>query len=110
MLPFTASSQSYLQFILELPLCLAPTFPMPPLSSTLIALQGIFGIINGAATLLFPAAAQKNLETLQLDATALPAVHAIALASITVGSVQPHLVVDKKRRIICSMFGGNVDD
>ncbi|KAE9370032.1 hypothetical protein N431DRAFT_426512, partial [Stipitochalara longipes BDJ] len=57
---------------------------MLSLSSLVVAIQGLFGILNGAASLLFPSLAQKTIETLQIS---LPAVHAIALGSITIGCV-----------------------
>jgi len=60
---------------------------MPPLSSIILGVQGIFGILNGAASLLFPAAAAKNLQTLGLGVDALPAIHAIALGSVAIGFV-----------------------
>lgn len=56
---------------------------MPPLSSVIIALQGLFGILNGAASLISSTALQKNLDTLQIDST--PALHAIALGSVSIG-------------------------
>jgi hypothetical protein len=54
-----------------------------PLSSLVVGLQGIFGILNGAANLLSSSAAEKNLEVLNL--TSLPALHSIALGSIAIG-------------------------
>jgi hypothetical protein len=56
---------------------------IPPLSSIIVDLQGLFGILNGAASLVFSSAAQKNLET--LETTSLPSIHAIALGSIKIG-------------------------
>ncbi|KAG4423120.1 hypothetical protein IFR04_003757 [Cadophora malorum] len=57
---------------------------MPPLSSVIIALQGLFGVLNGAASLISSTALQKNLDTLQIDST--PALHAIALGSVSIGA------------------------
>ncbi len=59
------------------------TIDMPPISSSIMGVQGLFGILNGAATLLFPSAAEKNLQVLEFNS--LPALHSIALGSITVG-------------------------
>ena len=56
---------------------------MPALSSIIMALQGLFGILNGAASLISSAALQKNLDTLQIDS--IPALHAIALGSVSIG-------------------------
>jgi hypothetical protein len=56
---------------------------MAPFSSLVVGLQGIFGILNGAANLLSSSAAEKNLEVLKL--TSLPALHSIALGSIAIG-------------------------
>jgi hypothetical protein len=56
---------------------------MLSISSIVVALQGLFGLFNGAASLLLPSVAQKSLDTLQI--TSLPAIHAIALGSITIG-------------------------
>jgi len=44
----------------------------------------MFGVFNGAASLLFSSAAQRNLEVMQI--TSLPALHSIALGSITIGA------------------------
>lgn len=58
---------------------------MPPLSSIIVGLQGIFGILNGATSLLLPSAAQKNTEILKIPS--IPAIHAIAAGSVSIGYV-----------------------
>ena len=67
---------------------------MAPLSSLVVGLQGIFGILNGAANLLSSSAAEKNLAVLNL--TSLPALHSIALGSIAIGYVWLHLFTRSK--------------
>jgi hypothetical protein len=59
---------------------------MPALSSIIVGLQGIFGILNGAATLLFQSAAQKNIAILNIPS--IPAIHAIAAGSVSIGYVE----------------------
>lgn len=63
---------------------------MPPLSSIIMALQGMFGLLNGTASLISRSAAAKNLEVMQIAST--PAVHAIALGSVSIGYVA-HLLI-----------------
>ncbi|KAK0121690.1 hypothetical protein ONS95_009975 [Cadophora gregata] len=70
---------------------------MPPLSSTIMALQGLFGILNGAASLI-SSALQKNLETLQIDSV--PAIHAISLGSVSIGAFYINAAYRKDRPIM----------
>lgn len=71
---------------------------MPPLAPIVVGLQGAFGVLNGAASLLFQAAAEKNLEVLNVQS--IPAIHAIALGSISIGSVVQLIVV----RLYCGNY------
>ncbi|KAH8667938.1 hypothetical protein BGZ60DRAFT_408274 [Tricladium varicosporioides] len=57
---------------------------MCSLSTSVITLQGIFGLLNGAISLLVPSVAAKNAATLGVDS--IPAIHAIGLGSITIGA------------------------
>jgi len=58
---------------------------MLPLSSTIVATQGRLGILNGARFLLIPSTTEKDMAALHM--TSLPAFHAIALGSLTIGLV-----------------------
>ncbi|PMD59480.1 uncharacterized protein K444DRAFT_613439 [Hyaloscypha bicolor E] len=58
---------------------------MLPLPSIIVAIQGLLGILNGARYLLIPSIAEKDMATLHM--TSLPALHAIALGSLTIGWV-----------------------
>jgi len=57
---------------------------MPPTSSVVLGLQGVFGILNGLASLLSSRAAAHNMSTLSI--TSLPAIHSIALGSLSIGT------------------------
>ncbi|KUJ21524.1 uncharacterized protein LY89DRAFT_376667 [Mollisia scopiformis] len=57
---------------------------MPPLSTIFVGLQGAFGVLNRAASLLFRSAAEKNVEILKVPS--IPAIHAIAAGSISIGA------------------------
>ncbi|KAH6662039.1 hypothetical protein B0J14DRAFT_663020 [Halenospora varia] len=57
---------------------------MRSLSTSVIILQGIFGLLNGAASLLVPSVAAKSAATLGVDS--IPAIHSIGLGSITIGA------------------------
>lgn len=59
---------------------------MLPLSTIFVGLQGAFGIVNGAASLLFQSAAEKNVGILNIPSV--PAIHAIAAGSVSIGYVQ----------------------
>ncbi len=56
---------------------------MPPLSPIVVGLQGAFGVLNGAASLLIRAAAEKNVEILNVQS--IPAIHAIGAGSVSIG-------------------------
>jgi hypothetical protein len=56
---------------------------MPPPSSIVLGLQGIFGILNGLASLVSSRAAAHNMSTLSI--TSLPAIQSIALGSLSIG-------------------------
>jgi hypothetical protein len=56
---------------------------MAPPSSIILTIQGIFGILNGLASLVSTHAAQHNMSTLSI--TSLPAIHSIALGSLSIG-------------------------
>ncbi|PVH86469.1 hypothetical protein DL98DRAFT_481190 [Cadophora sp. DSE1049] len=79
---------------------------MPPLSSIIMALQGLFGILNGAASLISSSALQKNLDNLQINS--IPAVHAIALGSVSIGAFYINAAYrhDKTMMWICVLGRG----
>jgi hypothetical protein len=56
---------------------------MAPPSATILTLQGVFGILNGLASMLSSQAAASNMELLSISS--LPAIHSIALGSLSVG-------------------------
>ncbi|KAI9651376.1 hypothetical protein NHQ30_001418 [Ciborinia camelliae] len=66
---------------------------MPPLSSIVLAIQGGFNFLNGAVSLLSSSAAEKNAEILLIDS--IPAIHAIALGSISIGTF--YLIAAQRR-------------
>lgn len=59
---------------------------MPPLSTIFVGFQGAFGVLNGAASFLSQAVAKKNAEVLNVPS--IPAIHAIAAGSISIGYVK----------------------
>ncbi|KAL2075928.1 hypothetical protein VTL71DRAFT_871 [Oculimacula yallundae] len=73
---------------------------MPPLSSLTMALIGLFGTLNGTATLLSNSALQKNLSTLQLDSTSIPVIHAIALGSVSIGAFYINAAYRRDRAVM----------
>jgi hypothetical protein len=58
---------------------------MQALAPIIVGVQGAFGILNGAASMLFRAAAEKNVEI--LDVQSILVIHAIAAGSISIGYV-----------------------
>ncbi|QSZ35649.1 hypothetical protein DSL72_008519 [Monilinia vaccinii-corymbosi] len=57
---------------------------MPPLSSIVLAIQGGFNLLNGVCNLLSPWAAARSAEVLAIES--IPAIHTIALGSISIGT------------------------
>jgi len=49
-----------------------------------MAIQGVFGVLNGSASLLFSSALHKNMEVMQIDS--IPALQSIALGSVSIGA------------------------
>lgn len=58
-------------------------FPRMGLTGYVLAAQGIFGIINGAVSITSSSVAQD--QAILLEIPSIPAIHAIALGTITIG-------------------------
>ncbi|TVY82543.1 hypothetical protein LSUE1_G002437 [Lachnellula suecica] len=56
---------------------------MPPLTSLILGLHGIIGILNGVPGLIFPSIAVRNAQIMEISSA--PAVDAIALGSVSLG-------------------------
>ena len=58
---------------------------MSTLTVSIVALQGVFNLVNGIGLAVFSSFAESNCKTLQLSIDAVPAVQSIGLVDTTLG-------------------------